>query len=134
MRTREFVMAALVFASSVSGAHITLADPKVQRTDADTLLITDFAGKPPFKRQYVNRLKHAELYAFYEQGIGLIAQPLMAVESRRAPGKTLPGSFQRISSDPVEIADFARFEETDEASVNDARRWSGAPGKGRRPR
>jgi len=98
------------------------------------LLITDFAGKPPFKRQSIARQENAELYAHYAQRVGLSAQPLMAVESRRVPGKNLPGFFQRISSDAVEIAEFARFEETEEPTKMNARSWSGAPGKGRRAR
>ena len=136
MKIRVCMMVTVIAAASLGWSALAAAAPKVQRVDSETLLLTDFSGKPPFRRQYIDQQANPELYAHYAQRVDLRAQPLMAVESRGAPGKIRPRLLQRISSDALEIAEFARFEETDDAGAanNNARRWSGAPGKGRRAR
>lgn len=105
------------------------AQVSVTRIDADTLRITEFRGKPPHKRQVISEDRNPALYAHYSDQVNYDEQPLFAVSSRGAPGKSLPRQSVRISGDVSEMAEFARFEETDEAPTTDHRRWRGAPGK-----
>lgn len=105
------------------------AQVSVKRIDADTLRITEVRGKPPHKRQIISEEHHPGLYAHYSDRVDYDEQPLFAVSGRGAPGKSLPRQRVRISGDVSEVAEFARFEETDEAATTDHRRWRGAPGK-----
>lgn len=104
------------------------AQVAVTRVATDTLRIIEFRGKPPHRRQVISEDRHPALYAHYSERIGYDEQPLYTVSSRGAPGKSLPRQSLRVSGDVDEVAEFARFEETDEATT-DPRRWRGAPGK-----
>lgn len=105
------------------------AQISVTRIDADTLHVTEFRGKPPHRRQVISEDRNPGLYAHYSDRVDYDEQPLYAVSSRGAPGKSLPRQSVRVSGEVSEVAEFARFEETDEAATTDHRRWRGAPGK-----
>lgn len=134
MKTRNLVLSALtgLGLSVVSGAGL-MAQTSVTQIDADTLKVVKHQGKPPHKRTTVTRAGNTELFAHYAELVDNEPRPIFASISRGgAPGKSLPRTAQRISSDPQEIAEFARFEETTATeSRNDARQWRGAPGKSR---
>jgi hypothetical protein len=109
-----------------------LANTVVTPVDADTLRVVEFAGKPPHKRLTVSRDAQPELFAHYAERVDYNPQPLFASERRAgAPGKNLTRSFQRVSADQLEIAEFARFEEARSGEGTVQRAWRGAPGKGR---
>lgn len=105
------------------------AQTVVKQLDADTLRVTQYKGKPPLKRITVSRSANPEAFAHYAALIDYNPRPLFSVARSGAPGKSLPGSRQRISGDPQEVAEFARFEETQEPARNESRNWRGAPGK-----
>jgi hypothetical protein len=109
-----------------------LANTVVTQVDADTLRVVDYNGKPPHKRLTVSRANQPELFAQYADRVDYNPQPLFASERRSsAPGKSTARSFQRVSGDQAEIAEFARFEEAQPGEATPQRAWRGAPGKGR---
>lgn len=112
-------------------AQPLLAGTVVKEVDADTLLVTRFEGKPPHQRLYINRNDNPEQFALYQEKVGVTPFPVFAVASRGAPGKSMPGTRIRVSSDITEITEIARFEEVEERDTT-GRRWQGAPGKGMR--
>jgi len=128
MKTRHMLLSTLLGLGLASNCATLFAQTLVQQIDADTLRVTQYKGKPPLKRLTVSRTVNPESFAHYAELIDYNPQPLFAVESRSAPGKGLPGKSRRVSGDEQEIAEFARFEETEEQ--NDSRKWRGAPGKG----
>ena len=110
---------------------ITNAAPNVSEIDADTLRVVHYDGKPPFERRIIHRSNNPELFARYAPMAENAPRVFITAErSGGAPGKNLPNFVQRVSTDPQEIAEFARFEESSEANRN-TRRWRGAPGKAR---
>lgn len=114
------------------GSLPSLANTVVTQVDADTLRVVQYDGKPPHKRITINRGNQPELFAQYAERVNYDPQPLFASERRSgAPGKTSARSFQRVSGDQTEIAEFARFEEAEAGEINAPRQWRGAPGKGR---
>lgn len=110
-------------------AATTQAQVSVTRIDADTLRVTEFRGKPPHKRQIIAGDRHPGLYARYSELVTYDEQPLFAVSQRGAPGKSLPRQRARISGEVGEVTEFARFEESTEATTSNHRHWHGAPGK-----
>lgn len=104
----------------------------VRETSDGRLMVIEFRGKPPHKRQFIS-VDDTERYARYAP---MVDSVLVATEStRRAgpPGKMMT-SGQAVSIERVpasEISQFAQFEETDESASTDTRRRSGPPGKGR---
>ena len=93
------------------------------------LLVVNYSGKPPFKRQTVSR-DHA-LYARYAALNESVMIASATTDRAGPPGKSLPAQSARMERIPeAEITRFARFEETDRAGQS--RMWRGAPGKGRR--
>ncbi len=83
---------------------------------------SSYAGSPPFKRS-----------AAASESSPTASATKVVVAG--APGKQ--GPFKRgqriISADNANTVEFARFEETTEASGPPSRPWIGAPGKKRRP-
>lgn len=130
MKTRHMLLSALLGLGMAATGTTLSAQTIVQQIDADTLRITQYKGKPPMKRMTVSRAENPESFAHYAELIDYNPQPLFAVERRGAPGKSLPGSSRRVSGDAQEIAEFARFEESQEPRQADSRLWRGAPGKG----
>lgn len=106
------------------------AATSVKQLDADRLMVVEMSGKPPFHRQIVDRTTHPEAFATWApRASGEVARMVAEVSGRRAPGKSLPSQRARVSYQPIESVEFARFEET-QSAVAPARRWRGAPGKG----
>lgn len=109
-----------------------MANTVVTQLDSDTLRVVEYKGKPPHKRLTIDRASQPELFAQYAERINYDPQPLFASERRSgAPGKTTARSYQRVSGDQAEIAEFARFEEAEAGEATVQRLWRGAPGKGR---
>jgi len=129
MKTRHMLLSALLGLSLTSAGTTLMAQTVVKQLDADTLRVTQYKGKPPLKRLTVSRADNPASFAHYAELIDYNPQPLFAVERRGAPGKSMPGSSRRVSGDAQEIAEFARFEESQESQA-DSRLWRGAPGKG----
>ncbi len=126
------LMSSLILGLGLIGSLPALANTVVSHVDADTLRVVEYNGKPPHKRLTISRDNQPELFAHYVELVNYDPQPLFASERRGgAPGKSTARSYQRVSGDQGEIAEFARFEEAegDEAGVQ--RAWRGAPGKGR---
>lgn len=115
---------------SVAVAMSVNAGTTVKQLDADRLMVIDTSGKPPFHRQIVQRSTNPEAFAAWApRASGDVAMMVTEVQSRGVPGKSMASSRARISFEPVESVEFARFEETQEALAPN-RRWRGAPGKG----
>jgi hypothetical protein len=125
------IMSSLVLGLGLLGALPTLANTVVTHIDADTLRVVEYNGKPPHKRLTISRDNQPALFAHYMELVDYDPQPLFASERRGAPGKSLPRTYQRVSGDAGEIAEFARFEEAEAGETNVQRNWRGAPGKGR---
>lgn len=125
------ILSSLVLGLGLLGALPVLANTVVTQVDADTLRVVEYSGKPPHKRLTISRDSQPALYAQYEGMVNYNPQPLFASERRGAPGKNLPRSYQRVSGDEGEIAEFARFEEAQAGEGGVQRAWRGAPGKGR---
>ncbi len=108
-----------------------LANTVVSQVDADTLRVVEYKGKPPHQRLTIDRNSQPELFAHYAEQVNYDPQPLFASERRGLKGKGIPRSYQRVSGDEAEIAEFARFEEAEAGEGTVQRAWRGAPGKGR---
>lgn len=119
---------ALMAGAMFLGANGAAAQTVVSQTADGDLRVVDYSGKPPYKRSIIRAEDTAEFARFEAlQDTVLVATST----SRRAgpPGKSLPrqqASFERVPES--QIAQFARFEESDSAAGT--RRWRGAPGKG----
>jgi len=122
---------ALLAGLSLALSALPAAADSVRQLSGDTLQVVDFQGKPPFKRRTVSAQSNPAEFARLEALRDAQPRPLFASEQRGAPGKNLPRQSQRVSSEPGELAEFARFEESAEPSAASARHWRGAPGKGR---
>jgi hypothetical protein len=130
MKTRNLLLGTLLGLGLATSASTLLAQTLVTEIDADTLRVTQYKGKPPMKRITINRTDNPVAFAHYAELIDYNPQPLFAVERRGAPGKSLPRTSRRVSGDLQEVAEFARFEETQESGRVETRAWRGAPGKG----
>lgn len=102
--------AAAVFAAPLLTAH------------ADEVMVTDFRGRPPFKRQRVSNEELADLARFEETS----AQPTSGQE-RVVSYRGRP-PFRRQILAAEELADLARFEEVS-ADSETRRIRRGPPGK-----
>ncbi|PCH61496.1 MAG: hypothetical protein COC05_00785 [Gammaproteobacteria bacterium] len=109
------------------------AQTVVKRIDGDVVQTVNYQGKPPFKRQ-ITRLDgtNAAEFARFEEQRG---EPVKSLSTnvRRAgpPGKSVPYRGRRVAIQ--EVAEFARFEESDApVAARSNRIWRGAPGKSRR--
>lgn len=125
------IKASLILGLGLLGSLPALANTVVTHVDADTLRVVEYNGKPPHKRLTISRDSQPELFAHYVELVNYDPQPLFASERRGAPGKSLPRTYQRVSGDQSEIAEFARFEEAEAGEATVQRVWRGAPGKGR---
>lgn len=125
------IKASLILGLGLLGSLPVLANTVVTQVDTDTLRVVEYQGKPPHKRLTISRDNQPELFAHYVELVNYDPQPLFASERRGAPGKSLPRTYQRVSADQAEIAEFARFEEAEAGEANVQRAWRGAPGKGR---
>jgi hypothetical protein len=78
---QSFALAALVAGGLLT--HGAFAQVNVQRVDADTLRVTEFQGKPPHRRQFINQSGHPELYAQYEARLDARPVALTGAETSR---------------------------------------------------
>lgn len=89
---------------------------------ADEVLVTDFRGRPPFKRQRVSSTEVADLARFEETSAQPTSGEVRVVNYRGRP------PFRRQILAAEELADLARFEEVSSDSQT-RRTRRGPPGK-----
>ena len=113
-------LVALAAAAALTAPAISQAADSNAGADEGARLVTDFSGKPPFKRRVVasDSAEADTVPAVAEEG------PVQVVDFRSAP----PFKRRVVDADEIETADFARFEETDDAADDRSRR-RGPPGK-----
>ena len=126
------LMSSLILGLGLIGSLPALANTVVSHVDADTLRVVEYNGKPTHQRLTISRDNQPELFAHYVELVNYDPQPLFASERRGgAPGKNIARTYQRVTADQGEIAEFARFEEAEAGETGVQRAWRGAPGKGR---
>ncbi|MEL7448884.1 MAG: hypothetical protein AAFN78_06725 [Pseudomonadota bacterium] len=109
---------AATFAAALQALSVgaTAAEPSAT---SDKVLVTDFSGRPPFKRTMVSQDSIADMARFEEASVTESGK-VWVVDTRGAP------PFKRRLVSASDVADIARFEETSD----DARRTRrGPPGK-----
>ncbi len=117
---KTLITAAAVLAAAVSfPATATAGDTGAQ----DARIVTDFRGKPPFKRRLVAADEMAAKETTREAAPAAADADarVLVVERRGAP----PYKRRFVDQDQLEVAEFARFEET--TDTKPTRR--GPPGK-----
>jgi hypothetical protein len=130
LQTSAIGFAATLFLGSLA-ASSTKADPVIRQIDENTVSITDFSGKPPFRRRTVkiDDLSVAEFARFEELSSEVavdssrIGETVTVVDFRGKP----PFRRSVVQIDEANVAEFARFEEVPDAQDRPRRR--GAPGK-----
>ena len=110
---------ALVFSSAPALLSAQDADPSAKPSET---MVTDFRGRPPFKREFVSSEELVDLARFEETTDAPSGDDVRIVDYRGRP----PFKREIVSSD--EIADLARFEETD-STAETRRTRRGPPGK-----
>jgi hypothetical protein len=100
------------------GVTVAQAEPNMRRLDDDRVMITEFKGKPPFKRRIVkiDQLSPTE-FARFEA-----LRPDSAIDSSRVGERVRTVDFrgkppfrrQTVKIDASNASEFARFEETDQ--------------------
>jgi hypothetical protein len=113
-------------------ANHAAADPVMRQIDENTVSITDYRGKPPFRRRIVKMddLSSAEFARFEEitteaaLDSDRIGEKMQVVDYRGKP----PFKRRSVEIDDSNVAEFARFEEQTEPAQRLRRR--GPPGKG----
>lgn len=98
------------------------ADNVPAGTNSAQVLVTDFNGRPPFKRRFVPSQEVADLARFEETGSRPTEDTVRVVNFRGTP------PFRRTIASGADVADFARFEET-ASSPKAQRTRMGPPGK-----
>jgi hypothetical protein len=128
------IIGALLAGGLAAGAASTaLADQSIRQLDGDRVMITDFSGKPPFKRRIVavDDLSPAEFARFEAVTAeptldrGRIGQRVTLVDFRGKP----PFRRSVVEIDETNVAAFARFEEAEQTEARRPARTR-APGKG----
>ena len=111
--------ATLAAALQALSVGATAAEPSAT---SDKVLVTDFSGRPPFKRTLVSQDTVADLARFEESSVAESGQ-VWVVDTRGAP------PFKRRLVSASELADVARFEETSDDAKDSRRTRRGPPGK-----
>ena len=104
------------------------ADVSMRQLDADRVMITDFKGKPPFKRRIVaiddlSPTEFARFEAITAEPVidtARIGQRVQVVDFRGKP----PFKRQTVEIDASNASTFARFEETPAVEKRPAQRRS----------
>ena len=109
----------LAFASAPTILAAQDADPAAKSSGT---MVTDFRGRPPFKRELLSSDEVADLARFEETTAAPSGDDVRVVEYRGRP----PFKRQILSSD--EVVDLARFEEVDSNTETRSTR-RGPPGK-----
>lgn len=124
-----YLAGAMTLAAASLQAPPVDAQTIVRQIDEQTLQVIDYSWKPPYKRRYIAvEQGEAAGFARFEAGREQPGQTALAGRAG-SPGKTIPGQRLRRQG---EVAEFARFEETDQERAVPARLWRGAPGKAHR--
>ncbi len=116
------LMLAAVFA--VPATTVWAADEAAPTAADNDVLVTEFRGRPPFKRQLLSSDEVAELARFEESAPAAGAGETVRVADFR--GKP---PFKREVLSAEEYVELARFEETSSSEESDQRRRRGPPGK-----
>lgn len=116
---RKQIALAAVATAALQASALHAADGRAEVAPAETIIVTDFRGKPPFRRNVV-RVEEAADFARFEERTR--AENVWVVDSRGRP----PFKRSLVSAD--EIADIARFEESKTEATGKAPR-RGPPGK-----
>jgi hypothetical protein len=132
LHTSAVALAATLFFGSLAASKAA-ADPVMRQIDENTVSITDYKGKPPFRRRIVNidDLSASEFARFEELGSEVavdrsrIGETVTVVDYRGKP----PFRRSVVEIDESNVVEFARFEEVTE-DAEDRPRRRGAPGKG----
>ena len=111
-----FASAAIAFAPAAMAQDASSAP---QQAEDRATLVTEFKGRPPFARKRIDAEEIASLARFEETTV----QKMTRVDYSGRPPYRRHGSDASVSS----TADFARFEETADASARPRR--FGPPGK-----
>jgi hypothetical protein len=107
--------------SAIFAAAAVFAAPSLT-AHADEVIVTNFSGRPPFKRQRVSSEELADLARFEETSAQPTSGQVRVVNYRGRP------PFRRQIPAAEELADLARFEEAStDSETRRARR--GPPGK-----
>ena len=110
--TAAFFMAPAVWAADDTNTAAASSDK----------LVTEFRGRPPFKRELLSSEEVAELARFEDTTARPTGESIRVADFRGRP------PFKRETLSAEEVADLARFEET--SSSDDSRpRRRGPPGK-----
>lgn len=81
----------LIIAVALSGFSFGLnAQIRVQELDENTLQVTDYRGKPPYKRQIIRQQTDAQRYERYARQLKSDSRATQTTERRGAPGKSFP--------------------------------------------
>jgi hypothetical protein len=121
--SKQFLPATMLTVILCSAPALWADEKAASAANARDASVTEFRGRPPFKRQRVSADEFADLARFEElPATRQAGARLRLVDFRSRP----PYKRQRISAD--EVAELARFEETTAAAqVQQTRR--GPPGK-----
>ena len=119
-------LAAALGALLVAGS--ATADVNIRQLDADRVMVTDFSGKPPFKRRIVaiadlSPTEFARFEAVTQEpaiDTARIGQRVQVVDFRGKP----PFKRQTVEIDASNASTFARFEEVSEGERSPAQRRS----------
>lgn len=120
-------LVAVLAVTAFPAASLSAAEDSDAQVVSNDILVTEFRGRPPYKRQRVASSEVTELARFEETTSVSAESRVQVVDFRGRP----PYKREFVSSD--EVADLARFEETgaasDEVISDDKPIRRGPPGK-----
>ncbi|NNC65861.1 MAG: hypothetical protein HKN84_13840 [Gammaproteobacteria bacterium] len=111
----------LAFAST-SATTLWAADESTPGAQDSDMLVTEYRGRPPFKRHFVSSEEIAELARFEESASRPTGESVRVADYRGRP------PFKREILSSEEVVELARFEETSSMDT-DRRTRRGPPGK-----
>lgn len=121
--SKDFGRVALLTAVSVSAPTLWAADDTTPTAQESEVLVTEFRGRPPFKRQLLSSEEVAELARFEESRSIPEGETIRVADYRGRP------PFKREVLSSEEFADLARFEEASSSATQERRTRRGPPGK-----
>lgn len=124
---KRYPAAIAAVAAALIGSWSGNADAQTS-TEVDRVWVTDYSGRPPFKRRSVTAAEFARFEEAKAVDLPVVGERLRVVSYQGRP----PFRRQLVEIDANNVAEFARFEEVKPAS--DERRRFGPPGKGFRRR
>jgi len=121
--SKNFGRVALLAAVSVSAPTLWAADEDTPAAADSDVLVTEFRGRPPFKRQILSSEEVAELARFEETRSVPEGETIRVADYRGRP------PFKREVLSSEEWVDLARFEEAAAEAAQERRTRRGPPGK-----